>query len=271
MLGAGFAAGLGAGWSLFESQWIERREVDVPVPGLPRELDGFRILHLSDLHLGMMSLNPVSLDRAVRWARKICPDLIVITGDLVTRRGGKWKLEQALTDLRAPHGIFAVLGNHDVDDARDPFSRPTDLSDLQAAGAVLLRDDERTVEVNGVGVQIVGVHPDSYRTRRSRPAERADPQADLRILLCHFPEVVRTLPSGAFHLVLAGHYHGGQIAVPTPWGKLHLKELRSDYREGFFETPAGLLHVSRGLGTAFVPFRFFARPEASLLTLSPSH
>ena len=270
MLGAGITAGLGAAWSLFESQWVEFRRLDVALPGLPPELDGLRVLHLSDLHLGMLSLSPLALDRAVDWAAEARPDLIAITGDLVTRRGGKGKLEEALTRLEAPHGVFAVLGNHDVDDARDPFTRPTDLSDLQDAGTVLLRDDERTVRVNGVGVQLVGVDPKSYRERASRPGERVDEDASLRILLCHFPEVVRTLPPGAFHLVLAGHYHGGQLALPSPWGKLHLKELRSDYREGLFETPAGLLHVSRGLGTAFVPFRLFARPEATLLTLRAS-
>jgi predicted MPP superfamily phosphohydrolase len=270
VLGAGFAAGAGAAWSLFESQWVERRELDAPVPGLPGALEGLRVLHLSDLHLGMVSLGGRALDRAVEWAAEARPDLIAITGDLVTRRGGKGKLEQALAELEAAHGVFAVLGNHDVDDARDPFTRPTDLSDLHEAGAVLLRDDEQTVDVDGARVQVVGVDPGSYRARKSRPAERVDPEAGLRILLCHFPEVVRMLPPGAFHLVLAGHYHGGQIVLPSPWGRFHLKELRSDYREGLFETPAGLLHVSRGLGTAFVPFRFFARPEATLLTLRPS-
>jgi uncharacterized protein len=187
VLGAGIATGLGAAWSLFESQWVELRRVDVPVAGLPRELDGFRILHLSDLHLGMLSLGPLALDRAVEWSTEEDPDLIAITGDLVTRRGGKWKLEEALSRLEAPYGVFAVLGNHDVDDARDPFTRPTDLSDLQHAGAVLLRDDERTVTVDGARVQVVGVDPASYRQRESRPAERIDEDAGLRILLCHFP------------------------------------------------------------------------------------
>jgi len=65
----------------------------------------------------------------------------------------------------------------------------------------------------------------------------------------------------------AGHFHGGQICVPSPWGRLRLKDFRAAYWEGVFETSGGLLHVSRGLGTSFVPFRLFARPEATLLTL----
>ena len=267
---ASAAAGAGAAWGLFESQWLELRELPVPVPGLPAELDGLRIFHLSDLHLGTVSLGWRSLDRAVTWAERVGPDLVAITGDLVTRRGGKRTLTRALRRLEAPLGVYAVLGNHDVDDARDPFTRPTDLSDLHAVGAVLLRDEARTLAVRGVRVQVVGVDPQTYRAGRSRPAARVDPEADVRILLSHYPDIVRRLPAGAFHIVLAGHFHGGQICLPSPWGKIRLKELRARYWEGLFETPAGALHVSRGLGTSFVPFRVLARPEASLLKLEPS-
>ena len=82
------------------------------------------------------------------------------------------------------------------------------------------------------------------------------------------PEIVQLrCPCQFFELVLAGHFHGGQLAVPTPWGRIRLKDLRATYWEGLFDTPAGALHVSRGLGTSFVPFRLWARPEATLLTL----
>ena len=256
-----------AAWSLFEAQWVERRELDLPLRGLPSALDGFRILHLSDLHLGTLSLAGRALDRAVAWAEEDAPDLVAITGDLVRRPGGRGALDRALARLPARHGIVAVLGNHDVDDARDPFSRPTDLSDLHEAGAVLLRDGERTIQVGGARIQVVGVDPAAYKNGSSQPAGRADLAADLRILLCHYPEVVRGLPVGVFQLVLAGHYHGGQICVPTPWGKLRLKDLRASYWEGLFATRAAPLHVSRGLGTSFVPFRLLARPEATVLTL----
>ena len=259
--------GLTAAWSLFEAQWVELRELELPLDGLPPELDGFRILHLSDLHLGTLSPAGRALERAVAWAAERSPDLGAITGDLVRRPDGREALERALARLPARHGIVAVLGNHDVDDARDPFSRPTDLADLHAAGALLLRDEARTFEVAGARVQVVGVDPAAYKNGSSRPVERADPSADLRILLCHYPEVVRRLPPGVFQLVLAGHYHGGQICVPTPWGKLRLKDVRGSYWEGLFATRAAALHVSRGLGTSFVPFRLLARPEATVLTL----
>jgi uncharacterized protein len=78
---------------------------------------------------------------------------------------------------------------------------------------------------------------------------------------------VNLLAPGEFHLILAGHLHGGQICIPAPGGKVRLEHLRARYWEGLFELPQGTLHVSRGLGTSFVPFRFLARPEATILRL----
>ncbi len=257
----------GAAWSLFEAQWVERRRLDVSLSGLPEALDGFRLLHLSDLHLGTLSLAGRAFDRVLAWAEDEPPDVVAITGDLVTRRGGRAKLEDVLSRLPARYGIYAVLGNHDVDDARDPFTRPTDIAGLRAADTVLLRDDARTFAVDGARVQVVGVDPATYRRGNSRPAERVDAGADVRILLCHFPDIVRALPTGVFDLVLAGHYHGGQICVPSPWGKVRLKDLRGTYWQGLYAVRGATLHVSRGLGTSFVPFRLLARPEATLLTL----
>ena len=163
-------------------------------------------------------------------------------------------------------GVFAVLGNHDVEVTRDPFSQPTDASVVENVGAVLLENDSVLRTVSGKSVQIVG-GDQSLGPYWSSLAKLADPEADLRILLFHFPDVVRYLPAGAFDLVLAGHLHGGQICIPTPRRKVRLEHLRAEHWEGLHRTPAGVLHVSRGLGTSFVPFRFLARPEATRLVL----
>ena len=256
----------GLGWALFEAQWVEFIELDVALERLPAELDGFTIVHLSDFHLGTLSLNGRTLDRAVTWAVEQDPDVVVLTGDLLSKQRGETRLRAAVERLRARQGVFAVLGNHDVDATRDPFSTPTDASAVSEAGAVLLDDSSAELEVNGRRVQLVGGDP--RRGWKARRLERlADPGADLRILLFHFPDVTERLPPGAFDLILAGHLHGGQICVPTPRGKLRLEHLGARHWEGLHETPAGILHVSRGLGTSFVPFRFLARPEATKLVL----
>jgi predicted MPP superfamily phosphohydrolase len=93
-----------------------------------------------------------------------------------------------------------------------------------------------------------------------------DQSADLRILLCHFPGIAGHL-AGSFHLVLAGHYHAGQIVVPYPGGKLRLAHLRARDVDGLHEYGGTTLHVSPGLGTTFVPFRLFARPEVTELVV----
>ena len=256
------ASAAGLAWGHFEAGWPRLEELRCPLPGLPPELDGLRIAHLSDFHLGVPSRGTAAVEHAVDWVESRQPDLTLISGDLLSRRSGETRLRELLE--RLPR-CYAVLGNHDLALSRDPFSQAVELWDLEPG--TLLRDESRVVELRERTVQIVGVDPRSYRRGLARPGRLADPQADLRILLCHFPYVVNRLPEGAFHLVLAGHLHAGQICLPWPGGRLRLAHMRWTYIQGLYPLPGGALHVSAGLGTTFVPFRFLARPEATELVL----
>lgn len=256
------AAGGALAWGHFEAGWVRLQTLPCPLPGLPPELEGVRIAHLSDFHLGFPSRGTKAVERAVAWVEERQPDLTLISGDLLSRRSGEPGLRALLG--RMPH-CFAVLGNHDFATTRDPFSHAAEVVDVEPA--TLLSDDSRTVELRGKRVQIVGVDPRTYRRRAARPERLADPEADLRILLCHFPNVIDQLPEGAFDLVLSGHLHAGQICVPWPGGRLRLAHIRWTYIQGLYRRPAGTLHLSAGLGTTFVPFRFLARPEATELSL----
>jgi predicted MPP superfamily phosphohydrolase len=241
--------------------------LEVALPGVPGELDGLRIAHLSDFHLGVPSRGLRAVRDAVAWVGERRPDLVCVTGDLVSRRSGVPELERLLGELGP---CYVVLGNHDFADSRDPFSQrvePEALARLE--GVKLLTDESNTVEVRGRRVQIVGVDPRSYASRDARPDTLTDELTDLRILLCHFPGIVRRIPE-VFHLILAGHYHAGQIVVPYPAGKLRLAHLRARDVEGLYEYGQTRLHVSPGLGTTFVPFRFFARPEVTELVVRSS-
>ena len=219
--------------------------------GLPPELDGLRVAHLSDFHLGPRSRGEVAVRRATAWARERRPDLVVVTGDLVSRARGRSALDEALDGLDA----FAVLGNHDVDVTRDPFSEGVELGELPAT---LLDGESRMVELRGVRVQLAGTKP-----RVDAPVPPADAEAAFRILLTHYPR----LRAPGYGLVLAGHMHAGQIVLPYPGGKLRLAHLGAPLAEGVYRRDGVTLHVSPGLGTTFVPFRFFARPEATELVL----
>ena len=241
------------------------RTLEVPLPRLPRELEGLRIAHLSDFHFGLPSRGEVAAERAVDWVARRNPDLVAITGDLVSRPRGEPLLREQLARLERP---FVVLGNHDVEHSRDPFSRAAGLTDLLPAR--LLVDESAMVELHGRRVQIVGVDPRAYRQGHSRPWELADKTADLRILLCHFPSVLSFLPPETFDLVLSGHMHDGQIALPLGRDrKYRFAHPSVRFATGLYERPGGTMHVSPGLGTTFVPFRFFARPEATELVLQP--
>jgi predicted MPP superfamily phosphohydrolase len=197
----------------------------------------------------------------VDWVERQKPDLTLISGDLLSRPSGEAKLRELVG--RLPNA-YAVLGNHDYAVTKDPFSRPVVLDELGSAR--LLADEAETVEVRGRQVQVVGVDPRSYRRGTARPERLADAAADLRISSATSAGD-RLVEPGVFDLVLSGHLHAGQITLPYPGGRLRLAHLRWTYVEGVYERPGGVLHLSAGLGTTFVPFRFFARPAAYELVL----
>ena len=262
IVGAIVAACAVYGW--LEAGWLRMRVLDVLIEGLPEQLDGLRIGHLSDFHLGApLSLGNRASALAVDWVAERQPELVCVTGDLVSHPRGEARLRELLARLDRP---FVILGNHDVAVTRDPFSRAAELRDLERAR--LLRDAAAALDLRGVPVSVVGVDPEAYRNCRSRPAGLVDPNAGFRLLLCHFPSVVDRLPRGAFHLVLSGHLHAGQICLPlTRSQRLTLAHPRARYVAGVYETDAAVMHVSPGTGTTFVPFRFFARPEVTELVL----
>jgi hypothetical protein len=258
VVGAALAA---YGW--LEAGWLRTRVLEVHVAGLPVELDGLRIAHLSDFHFGApLSRGNAAGERAAAWVAGRRPDLVCVTGDLVSHPRGEERLRRVLAFLERP---VVVLGNHDVALTRDPFSRAAELSDL--ARATLLRDEATVVLVRDVRVQLVGVDPEGYPTGTKTPWTLVDPSAPLRLLLCHYPEIAWRVPAGMFHLTLAGHLHAGQISAPLPGRRVTLAHPRARLVSGLYRTPGGPLHVSPGTGTTFVPFRLFARPEATELVL----
>ncbi|MCP9485208.1 MAG: metallophosphoesterase [Gaiellaceae bacterium MAG52_C11] len=258
---AALVAGLLAyGW--FEAGWLRTRVLEVPLPGLPAELDGLRVAHLSDFHLGEPSRGARASMRAVAWVASREPDLVCITGDLLSRPGGEPLLRRLLERLGP---AYAVLGNHDRADSRDPLSQKLELTHLGVTD--LLSDESRVLELRGRRVQIVGVDPASYSLGVARPERHVDGTAELRILLCHFPGVARALEPGAYDLVLAGHVHGGQIVLPYPGGRFLFAHPLAGEHRGIYRQPGTTLHVSPGVGTTFVPFRFFSRPEVTELIL----
>jgi uncharacterized protein len=203
-----------------------------------------------------------AVEQAVDWVVAREPDLVAVTGDLLSRPRGRDRLFALLERLGHP---YLVLGNHDLADSRDPFSARVELDSVPYG--TLLSGSSVELVLRGRRIELHGVDPRDWAAKARRPLELGTSSADLRILLCHFPRVLDLLPPDRFQLILSGHVHAGQIVVPYGFGRLHLAHLRPPYSHGVYRRGAIVMHVSPGLGTTFVPFRLFARPEATELTL----
>ena len=192
-----------------------------------------------------------------------------MTGDLVARRRAapgfaaaapsSW---QRRATRRSPCSATTISR-----DGRDPFAQGWDAGDL--GGLTLLDGAAMELRVQRPP-RVASPAPRPSASCASRgydPASHLDPSAELRILLCHFPDVLPRLAPGVAHLVLAGHLHGGQICVPWPGGRIGLAHPRSGPISALEACNGTVMHVSPGLGTTFVPLRLFAQPEVTLLRL----
>lgn len=266
------ATGLAAG--ALEALAVVRIDRDLPVRDLDPRLHGLRIAHVSDLHLGAPGVNSRAAWRALDLLEGAAPDLIAVTGDQLSHARGAGELLELLSRFHAPLGTVAILGNHDLGYVRDPFSKAGPVPDYASAGVTLLRDETIVLEHTGARIAISGIEPRRQEGPRVLPPHGQpllvpwpETDADLHIVLSHYPDLFDELPAGSRDLVLAGHLHGGQICVPWPSGRIRLSQLNHAYTDGVFTRGDAIMHVSRGVGTTFVPLRYLARPEITILRL----
>ncbi len=265
--GAAAAAAAGVAASGAEALTLRRRVRDITIPTLPTTLEGLTILHISDVHAGF-GPGLTLLRRSARWAAELEPDIIAVTGDLVARRSAGPGFAAACAELVSAARLVtvAVLGNHDLAEGRDPFAQGWDAGDL--GGVTLLDGTAIELAVGGHRISLAGASAARMMRKTGYdPVSHLDPSADLRVLLCHFPHMLPRLEPGIAQLVLAGHLHGGQICAPWPGGRIGLAHPRSGPISALEGSNGTVMHVSPGLGTTFVPLRFLARPEVTLLRL----
>jgi uncharacterized protein len=253
--GIGAATGATTYGVAFERHQIGVTRAALPVSGLPMGLDGLRIGLLTDVHhSGMVPAEDVT--RAVNLLMAQRPDLIVLGGDYVTfgDRAFVGPVAELLAPLQAPHGVFAILGNHDHD--RD---MPAALSRNHLE---VLKDARTRLEIRGEGLELAGLR---FWTRRSDDIARVLRKAtDTVVLLAHDPR--RLAEAAAFNVpaVLSGHTHGGQVVLP---GVGALARRRFPVLEGLGSRDNTSIFVSRGIGTVYVPVRINCPPEVALITL----
>ena len=247
---------------LVRRRWFRVVEREVPVPGLDPRFDGLRIAHLSDLHIG--TLTPRAWGLAWSRAANLCaPDLAVVTGDMITS-GTEYHIEVAevLGELRAKLGVFASMGNHDYFGEGEPL-----ISLLRARNVRVLRNEGVAVARGGATLWLAAI--DDTWTRRDDldRALRGRPEGATVVLLAHDPDRFDQAADAGVEVVLSGHTHGGQIAVPFAARALGLANLAHRYRLGFYRRGRSTLYVSPGLGTTGPPLRLGAAPEVTVLVL----
>src|ERR1043166_2064988 len=235
---------------------IERQEIYLR--RLAKRLDGLRVVHLSDFHYGPL-VDPRHLERAIEIANDLKPDLIALTGDYIAQERGYAAPCAALVgQLRARHGVYAVLGNH------DHWTDASLITDLfRAEGIRVLLNEGLRVDINGEAFWLAGVDDTMVGLEDLSLALAGSCDGELKLLLAPKPVILRRAWRAGVDLVLSGHTHGGQVTLRPE--KNRSGRPRRRLLRGLGRRANTQIYVTRGLGTVVLPIRYGCPPEVSLL------
>ncbi|MEN8182548.1 MAG: metallophosphoesterase, partial [Myxococcota bacterium] len=249
---------------------LERTHVQIELDGLHEDLRGLRIVQISDLHIGNVLMGE-RLSRVVEAVNALDPDLVALTGDLFdfdprhVEDGAR-----RLAALHARHGVFVVLGNHDVYTGTEIV---VEALGRQAPELRLLRDERVRLPLPAP-LYLVGVDdPGRNWTAQGLELEAltelgtSHPEDGPSVLLVHRPEAFPQAARLGFPLVLAGHTHGGQIALPTPGGRWNLARIITRFVRGVYQENGSTLYVNRGAGFGGPALRFNCPREIATIEL----
>ncbi|CAH1058397.1 metallophosphoesterase [Paenibacillus pseudetheri] len=265
LFGTASASGIYSHW--VEPYWLEVKYIDIKLPLLPPTFDRFRIVHFSDLHLGVYTKTE-ALAELVQKIQHVSPDLICFTGDLLDHSAEYISEAVALcSQLRAPFGQYAVLGNHDAFGTRKAVTKGLAQSDFHVLHNehVVLKKDEAALYLAGVDDPWVG-KADIHQALHHIPDKACT------LLLAHEPDFADEYRNLPIDLQLSGHSHGGQVRLPFV-GALYTPPHGSKYSSGLYQLPDRRLQVytTRGIGVTRMPIRFNCRPELTVITLRTSY
>jgi len=263
LVGLGVATGVYAyGW---ERTWLEVVRLSVPLPGLPESFKGTKLVHFSDVHLGHYC-EPKDLQQITEQIAAEVPDLICFTGDIVDE--GTRVLSSVvpiLSELQAPFGKYAVLGNHDYRAREQQVIRHA----WAASGFEVLDNRNIRLRKNDDELFIAGIDDALHGVPNLAQALTGIPVGKAVILLAHEPDFADEAAQHPISLQLSGHSHGGQVRLPFI-GHLLTPKLARKYVQGLYQVGPHSMYVytNRGLGTTILPVRLFCRPELTILTLT---
>ena len=241
------------------------REVDLPVPGLPADLEGLRLVQLSDIHLSAF-LSESELARVVDAANSLRPHVALATGDLISSRGDPLDAcIRQLARLKSAAGTFGCLGNH------ERFAMAEDYTTEAAArvGIPFLRGAARQLQFGGAVLNLAGVDYQSTSNKVNYLKEAAPLKAPgaVNVLLSHNPDVLPVAARQGWDVMLSGHTHGGQISVEFLECSINPARFFTPYIYGPYRVGSTSAYVTRGIGTIGIPTRIGAPPEIALVRL----
>ena len=255
------------GYGVFvERRNIRLREQKIVVPGLAEDLDGLRIVQLSDIHLSPF-LSVRDLAHAVGIANETRAHLALVTGDMISSyRDPLNACLENLALLRAEAGIFGCLGNHEV------YAGAEDYATTRGArlGIRYLRSEAVRLKFGGAVMNLAGVDYQRFNKPYLVGSEEMVEPGMFNILLSHNPDVFPVAAGQGFDLTVAGHTHGGQIRVEILREDLNIARFFTPYVDGLYQQDGRSIFVSRGIGTIGLPARLGAPPEVALLRLCRS-
>lgn len=265
-IASGLALGALVAWSAwFEPRRLVVRRLDVPIGQWPHALSGLTIGVVADLHVGSPHVTAARVSEVVLAINALSPDVVCLVGDYVALdmwMGRPVTSDVAcapLGDLRAPLGIYAVLGDHDCDVDADGVAAA-----LTAAGIRVL--DDGAAAVGEHGLWVAGISRAWQPDADGDAALESVPPGAPTFALAHSPDVFPSLPSSVA-LTLAGHTHGGQVGIPALTHRKIPSRFGAKYVGGLYQEGAKRLFVHTGIGTSRVPVRFLVPPEITLLTI----
>lgn len=265
----------------FGRQTIRTEHQNLYFPDLPQELDGLKIVQLSDIHLGSYGNNHRTIEKTVKAIEQVQPDIILFTGDIVNNFAEEIiGFEPYLKQLQARYGKFGIVGNHDYGDYSawpDSISKQQNLigihKGLTEAGFRLLLNQWEKVEIKDTSVCIIGVenwgHAPFPQYARLDLAMNNIPENSFKILMTHDPAhwEAKVVPETNIPLTLSGHTHGAQFGIKI--AGIEFSPIRFIQKNwgGLYQSENQFLYVNRGLGTIGFPGRIEMRPEITVLTL----
>lgn len=263
-----FAAPLAVtGYGVFvERRNLRMREQTIPIPGLAEDLDGLRIVQLTDIHLSPF-LSEKELAHAIAMANETYAHLALVTGDMISSHRDPIDLcLRRLAGLRAEAGIFGCLGNHEV------YAGVEDYATEQGArlGIHYLRSQAVRLKFGGATMNLAGVDYQPFHRPYLTGAEKMVEPGILNVLMSHNPDVFPVAARQGYDLTVAGHTHGGQVRVEILREDLNVARFFTRYVDGLYRQGERSVFVGRGIGTIGLPARLGAPPEVALLRLCRS-